>query len=75
MSSTDREIESQKTKTARVVHVKAHDRTIYLRRFKFICGYCNEAVTRETYAPICPKYGNQCQGKTSKCRRFGGKKK
>lgn len=74
MANIERQVESQKTDTSRIIKVQAHERTIYLRRFKFICGFCNRAVSRETYAPVCPKYGNECQGKTAKCRRFGGKK-
>lgn len=50
--------------------VRAHDRTIHTRTFKFICSFCNETCERETYATACPKYGNQCGGAYRKCLRF-----
>ncbi|NJL82105.1 MAG: hypothetical protein HC890_02385 [Chloroflexaceae bacterium] len=52
--------------------VKAHERTIYTREFKFICSFCNESVTRVTYATSCPKYGLACKGVKSRCQRFKG---
>ncbi|PSF30603.1 hypothetical protein C7H19_23575 [Aphanothece hegewaldii CCALA 016] len=49
--------------------VKAHDRLIHTRSFKFICSFCNATCSRETYATACPKYGNECDGVKSKCLR------
>ena len=63
------EVGQEKTGQQKKVHVRAHDRFIFLRRFKFVCAYCHAPVTRETYASVCPKYGNVCQGKTAECRR------
>ncbi len=74
MIDKDNQFTVRKTRQSRIIRVQAHDRQIYLRRFKFICGYCNEAVTRETYASMCPKYGNVCQGDKRDCRRCAKKK-
>lgn len=49
--------------------VRAHDRTIHTRIYKFVCSYCQETTERETYATCCPKYGNKCNGVASKCNR------
>lgn len=74
MTYQDEQFTVKKTKQSKTIHVQAHDRLMYLRRFKFICGYCNEVVTRETYASMCPKYGNVCKGSKKGCRRFAKKK-
>ncbi len=50
--------------------VRAHEREIYTRIFKFVCSFCNEACERETYATSCPKYGDHCKGNKKKCKRF-----
>jgi hypothetical protein len=55
--------------TSKTVHVKAHTRTIHTRVYKFVCVGCNKKVERETYATVCPAYGNECQGAKSKCNR------
>ena len=53
--------------------VRAHEREIHTRRFKFLCSFCHEPCSRETYATTCPKYGNQCGGVKQKCPRFDSK--
>lgn len=63
----------EKTGQVRKIRVRAHDRYIALRRFKFVCAYCHNPVTRETYSPVCPKYGNVCGGKMAECRRSAKK--
>ena len=50
--------------------VKAHDRTIHTRVYKFVCVGCDQKVERETYATACPAYGNKCKGVKAKCNRF-----
>jgi len=50
--------------------VRAHERTIHTRKFKFICSFCNETCERETYATACPMYGNACDGVKGKCLRL-----
>lgn len=74
MAQESEQIIGQKTDTTKIVKVRAHERTIYLRRFKFICAFCDDAVTRETYSPVCPKYGNKCDSQASQCYRHGAKK-
>ena len=50
--------------------VKAHDRTIHTRVYKFVCVGCDKKVERETYATVCPAYGNKCQGVKGECSRY-----
>lgn len=50
--------------------VRAHERTMRTRVFKFVCHHCLDSVERETYAVSCPKYGNQCNGVERKCKRL-----
>lgn len=45
----------------KVVHVRAHERIIYTRLYKFVCAECKYAVERETYAVNCPKYCVNCR--------------
>jgi hypothetical protein len=52
------------------VYVKAHNRTIHTRVYKFVCQGCNKKVERESFATICPCYGNVCKGVKSKCHRY-----
>lgn len=46
---------------SKTVHVRAHDRLIHTRHYKFICAQCNHGVERETYAVNCPKYCINCR--------------
>ena len=54
----------------RAYRVKAHDRTIHTRVYKFVCVGCDKKVERETYATVCPSYGNKCKGVKAECHRF-----
>ncbi len=54
----------------RSYRVKAHDRTLHTRVYKFICAACNQKVERETYATVCPTYCNKCKGSKAKRNRL-----
>lgn len=58
-----------KTQEYREYTVKQHQRKIFLRKYKFVCGGCDRTVTRESFALCCPNYGDECGGHQSKCRR------
>ncbi|MGF1489055.1 MAG: hypothetical protein ACFBSE_18365, partial [Prochloraceae cyanobacterium] len=53
----------------RPYEVKGHYRTIHTRVFKFICAHCDKPSKRETYATVCPTYGNRCNSDKAKCLR------
>ncbi|MUL36268.1 hypothetical protein [Gloeocapsopsis dulcis] len=52
--------------------VRAHERVIHTRLYKFICKQCNKDVERETYGPR-PLYCDRCR--PSMTRTEMGKKK
>ncbi|MBE9191869.1 hypothetical protein IQ230_16230 [Gloeocapsopsis crepidinum LEGE 06123] len=62
--------------------VRAHERVIHTRVYKFICKQCNKDVQRETYDPL-PLYcvhevsplANRCQPNATQSRAAKTKKK
>jgi len=50
----------KKLDEARVVHVNAHDRTLYCREYYIVCKGCKRSVSRESFGP-CPLYCLECR--------------
>jgi hypothetical protein len=49
-----------KTVKVREYTVRAHERIIKTRLYKFICAQCDQRTTRESYGPR-PKYCETCR--------------
>lgn len=49
-----------KTVKVREYTVRAHERTIKTRLYKFICAQCDQMTKRESYGPR-PKYCEACR--------------
>ena len=62
-------VQATKTEHYRSYTVSEHQRKMYERVYKFVCSGCDRIVERKSYAVCCPSYGNECNGKTAKCRR------
>lgn len=54
--------------------VRAHERVIYTRRYKFICKQCGIATERQTYGPR-PLYCETCRPPFSRNKKASPKKK
>ncbi|MBO3464158.1 hypothetical protein G7B40_009875 [Aetokthonos hydrillicola Thurmond2011] len=55
--------------------VRAHQRLIHTRTYKFICKQCNQATVRESYATLRPLYCESCRPSKTKPDAPKGKKK
>lgn len=69
MAQKQQPVQAIKTKSYRSYKVREHQRKMYERIYKFVCSGCDRVVERKSYAVCCPSYGNDCNGKASKCRR------
>ncbi|MBW4637878.1 MAG: hypothetical protein KME05_06520 [Gloeocapsa sp. UFS-A4-WI-NPMV-4B04] len=58
----------------RAYTVKAHERVIQTRVYKFICEKCNQVTTRESYGPM-PMYCESCRPPAAKINAAKKKKK
>ena len=58
----------------RAYTVKAHERIIQTRVYKFICEKCDQVVTRESYGPM-PMYCESCRPPVPKTKATKKKKK
>lgn len=58
----------------RAYTVKAHERVIRTRIYKFICEKCDQATTRESYGPM-PLYCESCRPPVSKSKAGEKKRK
>lgn len=54
--------------------VRAHERTIYARRYLFVCKQCNQSSERESYGPR-PLYCETCRPPVSHSDAASKKKK
>lgn len=54
--------------------VRAHERVIHSRRYKFICAECNQPTVRESYGPR-PSYCESCRPSYSRTDSGSSKKK
>ena len=76
MAQKKADFDATKTEHYRSYTVREHERKMYERVYKFVCIGCtakrsinDHVVERKSYAVCCPSYGNECNGKTSVCRR------
>ena len=58
----------------RAYTVKAHERVIRTRIYKFICEKCDQVTTRESYGPM-PMYCESCRPPAAKTKVVKKKKK
>ena len=58
----------------RAYTVKAHERVIQTRVYKFICEECDQVTTRESYGPM-PMYCEACRPQKAKVNAAKKKKK